>query len=178
MENNQNLANSAVQSKKRSHRREKVIESFKGKMDKQRTSMERYADKITTLAGSNIFLFLNVAWFAVWILWNTGIFPVKAFDPFPFGFLTMVVSLEAIILAILVLISQNRSAKIADIREEIQLQINIVSEEEITKIMEMLVSLCEHNGISMKSDSELQSMLNPTNPEKIEKAVSEQLNGA
>lgn len=153
-----------------------LIESFKAKIDKKRTRLERYADVITDFSGSNKFLFLNVIWFAIWILLNVHIIPgIAPFDPFPFGLLTSIVSLEAIILAILVLISQNRSAKIADLREEVHLQIDIIAEEEITKIMEMIGLLLEKNNIDVSKDKQLHSMLNPTNPDKIKESISEQL---
>jgi uncharacterized membrane protein len=159
------------------HDRSELIQSFKAKMDRKRTPLERFADRATELLGSNVFLFLNILWFAVWIIVNVRLIPhLQPFDPYPFGFLTMAVSLEAIILAILVLISQNRSARIADMREEIQLQVNIIAEEEITKIIELLAKLLEKNNIDVSKDSKLQSMLKPTNPEKIEKTIDEQIN--
>src|SRR4030042_6624851 len=68
----------------------------------------RVADAITSFSGRMVFAYVHIAWFAVWILLNTGRFGVRAFDPFPYGLLTMVVSLEAIFLSTFVLISQNR----------------------------------------------------------------------
>ena len=104
----------------------RLVRSVKGKADEKRSPMARIADTLTAVFGSMPFLLLNVAWFVVWIVINVGLIPgIEPFDPFPFGFLTMVVSLEAIALAIIVLMSQNRSAKILDLREEVDLQVNI-----------------------------------------------------
>ena len=79
------------------------IKSVKGRADKRRKLSERVADALTLGFGSMVFLILNVVWFIVWIVINVGLIPsIEPFDPFPFGFLTMVVSLEAIALAIIV----------------------------------------------------------------------------
>ena len=105
-----------------------------------------------------------------------GLVPgVKPFDPFPFGLLTMVVSLEAIILAIAVLISQNRAAKIDDLREEVHLQINVIAEHELTKVMEMLITLLEKEGVDVSDDPELKQMLKPTDVGKLQKMVEQQI---
>lgn len=131
---------------------------------------------MTAQLGSMWFLMLNAAWFVVWILINTGVLPLVApFDPYPFGLLTMVVSLEAIILAIFVLISQNRGEKIDEIRDEVDLQVDMIAEREITKILELLTRVAEKNGIDLSKDVELHDMLRPTNTEKIEKTLEEQI---
>lgn len=164
------MNNTAIQNQR------EIIQSFKAKMDKKRTFLERSADRITEIAGGNTFLFLNILWFVVWIVINVKLISsIQPFDPFPFSFLTAAVSLEAIVLAILVLISQNRSARIADIREEIQLQVNVISEQEITKIIEMLELLLEKNNVSLKDDKELREMLKPTDREKIEDIITKEL---
>src|ERR1051325_7146746 len=72
----------------------------------ERTVIESLADGLNTLASSTPFLVIHVVWFLIWIPWNLGAFGLKKFDPFPFGLLTMVVSLEAIFLTIFVLMSQ------------------------------------------------------------------------
>src|SRR4051812_26070860 len=83
-----------------------VVQSFRAKADAKRTLSDKFADKLTSKFGTVLFLCLNALWFFIWIVINTNLIPgVKAFDPFPFGLLTMVVSLEAIFLAIIVLIS-------------------------------------------------------------------------
>ena len=97
----------------------RIFRSIKAKADAKRTTAEQIADWMTLSFGSMTFLLLNVLVFVLWILVNTNqIEAISPFDPFPFSLLTMIVSLEAIILAIFVLISQNRNAKVDDLREE------------------------------------------------------------
>lgn len=156
--------------------RRKVLQSFEAKSLAERTLAEKVADFLTSQLGSMRFLFINATWFFTWIAINTGLLPiVPPFDPFPFGLLTMIVSLEAIFLAIIVLISQNRASKIDDLREEVDLQINTIAEEEITKMIELQILLLNKNGIDVSKDEELQEMLKPTDPEKIEKSLRIQL---
>lgn len=153
-----------------------VIKSFKAKANAKRTAAEKFADLLTAYFGRVIFLSVNVVWFFTWIVINTGLVPgVEPFDPFPFGLLTMVVSLEAIFLAIVVLISQNREAKVAEIREEIELQLSTMSEGEITKLIKMLSMLLEKQGVNLENDPELKKMMKPFNSEKIEKQLEQEL---
>jgi uncharacterized membrane protein len=155
---------------------QKAAKSIKAKADEKRSFVEIIIDRATALLGSHIFLFANVLIFMTWIVINTGLIPgVKPFDKFPFSLLTTAVSLEAIILAILVLTSQNRAAKIADLREEVQLQVNVLTEEEITRTMWMLVLLLQKNGIPIPEDKKLQEMLRDTDVEKIEKSMKKQI---
>jgi uncharacterized membrane protein len=157
-------------------RRTQILTSLKSKADAKRTLTERVADWLTRGFGSMIFLILNIIWFAVWIVINTGLIPgIEPFDPFPFGFLTMIVSLEAIALAIIVLISQNRAAKIADLREEVDLQVDVTTELELTKLLKLVGMLLQKEGIDLSHDEELAVMLRPTDTEKIEKTLEAEI---
>jgi len=156
--------------------RQRIVKSFESKANKNRTVSEKIADTMTERFGSMAFFIINALWFFCWILINTNLIPgVKPFDPFPFGLLTMIVSLEAIFLAIIVLISQNRASKIDDIREEIGLQMTTIAEEEITKIMKLQVMLLKKQGIDLSDDKELQQMLQPTDKGRIEKKLEKDL---
>jgi uncharacterized membrane protein len=94
-----------------------------------RRAQDVLADAITSFAGSMTFVYLHLAWFTVWMLLNAGVFGRSVeFDAFPFGLLTMVVSLEAIFLATFVMISQNRQAARADIRAELDFETNLRAE--------------------------------------------------
>ncbi len=155
-------------------RRRRIIRSFEAKALSHRSFAEKLADAITESTGSVVFLILNAYWFAVWIILNTNIIPgIKAFDPFPFGLLTMIVSLEAIILSIFVLLSQNRAAHIDNLREELHLQVNLTAEEEITKVLEILADMRAKLGIK-KSDPELERMLERIDTSYIERALQKQ----
>ena len=157
-------------------RRREVIKSFKAKADAKRTRTEKFADWMTSYFGSINFLIINVAWFIIWIGYNTiAITGIVPFDPFPFGLLTMIVSLEAICLALIVLISQNREARIAELREEVDLQINTITENELTKAIYLMTVLMEKNGINIDDDPELREMLLPVRSEEIERHLLEQL---
>ena len=152
------------------------IQSFKNKMDKNRIWSDKLADLFTNSFGTIWFLIINVTWFIGWIIINTGLIPgINPFDPFPFGLLTMVVSLEAIFLSIIVLISQNRASKIADLREEIDLHINIKAEHEITKILHILDEIHDHMGLPPEDDAELTFMKQKTNLRVIENTLEKEL---
>jgi uncharacterized membrane protein len=156
--------------------RRQAIKSFKAKANAKRTLTEKFADWLTSKFGSISFLTINAIWFGVWITMNVGWWPnIKPFDPFPFGLLTMIVSLEAIFLAIIVLISQNREARIGELREEIELQISTIAESEITKMIYLLTLLLEKQGIKVDEDPELQKMLRPINNEVLEHQLEKEL---
>jgi len=157
------------------HRRNR-IRSFKSKVDAKRSFMDKIADVLTASFGTVLFLLINAFFFIVWIVWNSGLIPsLPVIDPFPFGLLTMVVSLEAIFLAIIVLISQNREARVAELREEVELYINTYAESEITKLMYLQTLLLEKNGIDLSKDTDLQSMLNTLDGDMIEKELERQM---
>lgn len=155
--------------------RRRIIKSFQARANSNRSLTEKVADFLTEQFGSMSFLAFNLIWFMVWVFWNVGASNgVRVFDPFPFGLLTMIVSLEAIFLSIIVLISQNRAEKINNLRQEIDLQINTIAEEEITKMMELQVMLLRKQGIDISTDVELREMLEPTDPAKIERALEKE----
>src|SRR3954465_5322626 len=137
-----------------------IRHSLKARANEKSGIAERVADQMTLGFGSMVFLIANCIWFLVWMVTNLGWIPgVPAFDPFPFGLLTMIVSLEAIFLAIIVLISQNRAAKISEIREEVDLYINSATEGEVTKVIGLMLLLLEKNGIDVENDPEIIKML-------------------
>src|SRR3989344_3807904 len=159
-------------------RRRRIFQSIKAKADSKRTGTERIADWMTSHFGSMTFLSVNAFLFVFWILVNTNqIETISPFDPFPFNLLTTVVSLEAIILAIFVLISQNRNSKVDDLREETHLQIDLIAEKEVTKVMKMLAILLERQGVDLSRDPELKKLLRPISEEEIEKRLEKEILG-
>ena len=130
---------------------------------------DHFADLMTRFSGSMLFVWLHIGWFGVWIVLN--LMGVLTFDEFPFGFLTMVVSLEAIFLSTFVLISQNRQALQSDRRAKIDLQVNLISEQEITKIMSMVAEVHGHLGLGKSHDPELEHMQRETHVEHLADAV-------
>jgi CRP/FNR family transcriptional regulator, cyclic AMP receptor protein len=100
------------------------------------TPLQKVADGIAWFSGSMPFLMINGAWFIVWIVINTLPLGIPAFDPYPFGLLTMIVSLEAIFLSCFVLISQNRQAEKDRVRSDIEYEVNIKAELEVAHLHE------------------------------------------
>lgn len=104
----------------------------------KQSTVDRVADWISDFSGSIPFLFLHLGFFFVWIILNVGVMPFGGFDPFPFGLLTMVVSLEAIILSVFVLLSQNRQAERDRVRNSVEYDVNLKAELQIQHLHEKL----------------------------------------
>ena len=139
----------------------------------KRTTQEIIADAITTFSGSMIFVILHAIWFTIWIVLNTGWFGLQPFDPFPYGLLTMIVSLEAIFLSTFVLISQNRMSKQDQKSRELDLQINLLTERELTRVLIMLDEIQEHMGLHREPDEELVELEKPTKPDEVLKQIED-----
>ena len=149
-----------------------ILRSIKAREDKKRTQSEKLADLMTQKFGSITFLLINMLWFTIWIVWNLGLFPgLVPFDPFPFGLLTMIVSLEAIFLAIVVLISQNRASRIDELREEVDLKVDVITEQELTKLLRLTVAHMVKDGFNLSNDKELKRMSKPIDLEKMETSL-------
>jgi uncharacterized membrane protein len=111
--------------------RSRVSRNVNEEMQVHSTALQRIADWIAWFSGSMPFLMLNGGWFIIWIILNTFPVGIPAFDPYPFGLLTMIVSLEAIFLSCFVLISQNRQGEKDRVRSDIEYEVNIKAEMEI-----------------------------------------------
>jgi uncharacterized membrane protein len=121
---------------------------------KARSWGERVGDRVSSVIGSMPFVGFHAVWFLVWIGCNVGWVPgVKPWDPFPFGLLTLVVSLEAIFLSLFLLISQNRMNRQADKRSHLDLQINLLGEAESTKILRMLERIADQVGVQKETNA-------------------------
>jgi CRP/FNR family cyclic AMP-dependent transcriptional regulator len=116
----------------------RVARNVNVEMEERLPTLQRIADWIAWFSGSMHFLIINGMWFIVWIIWNTLLPEARQFDPFPFGLLTMIVSLEAIFLSCFVLISQNRQAAKDKIRNDIEYDINVKAELEVTHLHEKI----------------------------------------
>jgi CRP/FNR family cyclic AMP-dependent transcriptional regulator len=103
---------------------------------------QKLSDILTAIAGDIRFVYISFFWFAIWIILNTRIIPgLEPFDPFPFGLLTMVVSLEAIFLSLFVLISQNRQAARDKVRNDVEYEVNLKAEIEVRGIMKQIETM-------------------------------------
>jgi uncharacterized membrane protein len=135
--------------------------------EEEKSFTDRLADIITRWSGSMMFVYLHVLFFAVWIAANIGVIGLRAFDPFPFGLLTTIVSLEAIFLSTFVLVSQNRQAALADRRADLDLQIDLLSEREITRILQLLDAIAKELKIEVPLAEELEELKSDTDPDAI-----------
>jgi uncharacterized membrane protein len=140
----------------------KTIEDILKVESLERTYTERIADTITSFFGSTGFIWLHVLWFSLWIIFNLPGWGFEPLDPFPFTFLTMIVSLEAIFLSAFILMSENRQGRLADRRARVNLQVDMIAEREITKLMELVMDIHSQLGIKKPVDDELESMQRPT----------------
>jgi uncharacterized membrane protein len=131
----------------------------------RRTPIECVSDAVTSAAGSLPFIVFHLLWFGGWIAINSS--PLQ-FDPFPFSLLTMIVSLEAILLSALLLMSQNRQMHDADRRAHLDLQVNLLAEQELTAILRVLMRLARHAKIDIADEMpELRPLLRSTNVNEL-----------
>jgi uncharacterized membrane protein len=145
----------------------RTVMAQKDRMAGRRSLQDKLADAITDFSGHMSFVYLHVVWFAGWIGWNLGAFGAKPFDPFPFGLLTMIVSLEAIFLSTFVLISQNRISLEADRRANLDLQIGLLTEHEITRGLKMLDQIHHHLGLKEEAGTDLKELEAEVRPEDV-----------
>lgn len=130
-----------------------------------RSVSEVISGKIADFCGSMTFVWVHAAWFGGWILINTR--PRWAFDPFPFTFLTLVVSLEAIFLSTFILINQNRETAISDRRNHLDLQVNLLAEQENTRMLYFLEQIATKVGAEIEEPGAGEDLKAETQPEKI-----------
>jgi uncharacterized membrane protein len=143
----------------------------------RRNLTERVSDVITKLVGNLGFLLAQLILISGWSLVNLHVIPgLKAFDPFPFGVLALVVSSESVFLTIFVLISQGRMARQSERRSHLDLQVGMLSEQELTTILQMLQKLCQHMGVNVDSSKqEVQSFSKTTDVHKLASELEDKL---
>jgi uncharacterized membrane protein len=150
------------------HRNIEKISQIEKETLSKRTVAARVGDAIAVRAGQMWFIVAHAIWFGVWMCINskplTGRVP---FDPYPFALLTMIVSLESIFLSLFILMSQNRATLQADQRNHLDLQINLLSEHENTKMLQMLQAICEHHGLAISADAEIAELVKRTEPRLV-----------
>ena len=140
-----------------------------------RSKAEQVSDWIAYTAGSGPVLVLHVIWFGAWVILNAGaIHGLRRFDPFPYPFLTMAVSLEAIFLALFVLASQNRLARQADKRSHLDLQINLLAEREMTAVLQLLQDIARHLAVQTTDTPEqLRDLMKKTDVRRLTDRMEE-----
>jgi uncharacterized membrane protein len=131
------------------------------------TAEERVAEAITRFTGSMLFVYLHLAFFGFWIVANLGWIPgVPSWDP-SFVVLAMMASVEAIFLSTFVLISQNRMSAAADKRADLDLQISLLAEHEITKLVALVSGIADRLGVRTEADAELDEIKQDVAPDTV-----------
>jgi uncharacterized membrane protein len=137
----------------------------------QRSFADRMADRVARFCGNIVFVWIHVAIFAAWIAWN--VLPaLPHFDPYPFTFLTLCVSLEAIFLSAFILISQNYEMRVSERRNQLDLQINLLAEQENTKMLQLLERIAKQVGASV-DDMEVRVLEEATRPETLARQIED-----
>lgn len=143
---------------------------------RRRSWTERFSENAVKFIGSIAFLLLNALLMGAWTLINLNLIPgLTPFDRFPFGVLALIVSAESIILTIFVLISQNRIMRQSDKRAHLDLQVGLLTEQELTVVVQMLHRLCEHAGVNMDPSKHAKTFGEATDVHKIARELDEKL---
>jgi uncharacterized membrane protein len=127
---------------------------------------DRLADSITRFTGSMRFVYVHLILYGLWIVINLGWLPLRPFDP-SFVILAMAASVEAIFLSTFVLISQNRMAALADKRADLDLQVSLLAEHEVTRLITLVTAIAERMGIEEARDAELSELAQDVEPEAV-----------
>jgi uncharacterized membrane protein len=146
------------------YRNIRALLAVRQRLEREKTREERVADAVTRFTGSLTFVWIHGALFGGWILWN-ALPGTRKFDPYPFIMLAMAASVEAIFLSTFVLISQNRQALMAEKRAELDLQINLLAEHEVTR----LIGLCERMAakLGVGGDRDLDELKHDVKPDEV-----------
>lgn len=134
--------------------------------EKKRTLQERLIDRISTFAGSMTFVIIHLVFFSSWILWNLGVIHLRPFDP-TFVILATFAAVEAIFLTTFILLSQNRTNAMADKRSELDLQIGLLTEYELTRVMVLVQAIAKKLEIKEAKNHEMEELLNDIHPENV-----------
>lgn len=134
---------------------------------------ERFADRLTGVSGSIAFVYLHIAWIATWIIVNSGLTGLEPFDPRPFDILAFIVGIEAVLLSTFVLISQNRAAELSDRRADLDIQVNLLAERELTIILELLERVARRLDVGPEGDAEVEELKERVSPRVMLEALEE-----
>jgi uncharacterized membrane protein len=148
------------------------LQELRDELELTKGLKDRLAEQITRWSGSMTFLVLHAVWFGAWIAINAGWTPLHPFDK-GFELLTMIVSLEAIFLTTFVLIAQNREAEVDSDRNELDLQIDLLAEYELTRVLTLVDAIADHLGLKVAEDPELDELKRDVAPEAVVKELQQ-----
>jgi uncharacterized membrane protein len=135
--------------------------------ERERSAEDRVADAISHFTGSMLFVYIHLLWIGAWVIVNLGWVPgIRPFDP-TFVVLAMIASVEAIFLSTFVLITQNRMAQIADRRADLDLQVSLLAEHEVTRLIALTKEMARRMGIDEAHDPELEELAEDVAPERV-----------
>lgn len=145
----------------------------------QRSPKDRIGDAVADFAGSMTFVIAQIAGFAAYAALNSGVVPfIKPWDPYPYILLALLVSLEGVLLSTFVLMKQNRMSRRAEQRNHLNLQIDLLAEKEITKMLQLQRLICDRMGIrEAQADSEVLELSQHTAVEDLAKELEEKMPG-
>ena len=150
------------------HRNIATLLKVRQREERRKSVSDRIADAVTTFAGSMWCVYVHLAGFGSWIIVNLGwVRGVKPFDPFPFVMLAMFASVEAIFLSTFILITQNRMQRLADRRAELDLQISLLTEHELTQSIRILDDVAEKLGVSRPPDDVMAELKKDVSPRRV-----------
>jgi len=143
----------------------------------KRTLSERAGDAVAGFAGSLVFVMIHALLVLGWILVNARRVPgIPPFDPYPFSLLGLMVAVEAVVLSSFILMRQNRMTKRAERRDHLNLQIDLIAEKEVTKLLQMVGALCAHLGLNqIAKDEELKEFTKATSVETLTQRIDDTL---
>ena len=145
----------------------------------RRSGVERLADGVGLFAGSVPFVVFQIVLLVAWIFMNVGVIRgLQAFDPYPFSLLGMIVSTEAVILSSFILMRQNRMVRRGELRDHLNLQVDLLAEKEITKVLQMVRAICGHMGLrDIMGDTEIRELSQTTSIESLSQTLKDRLPG-
>jgi uncharacterized membrane protein len=153
---------------------EKIVQ-LEAEQEARVAPANRMSEAIGKFAGTTVFVLVQIAFVALWVAVNSGVV-MAAFDPYPFVFLGVLLALEAVLLTSFVLIRQNRMSQKADERGHLDLQINLLAEKEITKVIQLLQRMSRQMGIEQQvTDRETRELSKDTAVEDVARDLQENL---
>jgi uncharacterized membrane protein len=145
----------------------------------RRSGSERFADDVGLFAGSLTFVVLHLVLLIAWLLVNNRVIRgVRPFDPYPYSLLAMIVAVEAVILSSFILMRQNRMMRRGERRDHLNLQVDLLAEKEITKVLQMVRAICGHLGLQdIMADKEIRDLSQTTSIESLSQTLEDRFPG-
>ena len=148
-----------------------VLTEMRKQEEGRRNWAERMSDAISGFAGSIWFVVFSLAFFGLWLVLNLPFVPFPKWDPYPFVMLAMLSSVEAIFLSTFILITQNRMQKLADRRAELDLQISLLSEHEMTEAIKLIDAIARKLGVDRPADNDIDDAARDIDPKKVVREI-------